>query len=128
MILVDSSVAIDYAKGRDAKLNALLPKLPVAICGITRAEVLHGALNPADRGNLLTILARFQQVSIPDALWDVVGDHLAALRAAGIRVPFPDVVIASLGISLGVEVWTRDKQFALIQGALPALALFQEPP
>jgi predicted nucleic acid-binding protein len=61
-------------------------------------------------------------------VWDTVGDSLAVLRAGGVTVPFPDAVIATLGISLGVEVWTRDKQFVLMQNALPGLRLFLEPP
>jgi predicted nucleic acid-binding protein len=43
-------------------------------------------------------------------------------------VPFPDVVLATVAIANGIELWTRDKHFALIQGVLPALRLFQEPP
>ena len=49
MILTDSNIVIDYGKGRDAKLMALVPTLPVGTCGVTRAEVLHGARNPAER-------------------------------------------------------------------------------
>jgi predicted nucleic acid-binding protein len=48
MILADTSVVIDYAKGRDAKLVALLSTLAAALCGVTRAEVLCGARDPAD--------------------------------------------------------------------------------
>jgi predicted nucleic acid-binding protein len=128
MILVDTSVVIDYARGRDAKLQALLPTLPVAICGITRAEVLHGARDPAHRRNLLTLLAAFAQVSIPDSLWDTMGDHLATLRAGGVTVPFQDVVIATVALVNNLELWTRDAQFGHIQRVLPALKLFHEPP
>lgn len=128
MILVDTSVVIDYAKGKDARLQALLPTLPVAICGITRAEMLHGARDPADRQKLLTLLATFAQVAIPDSLWDNVGDHLAALRAAGMPIPFQDVVIATVAISNGIKLWSRDQHFAAVQHVLPALVLFQEPP
>jgi predicted nucleic acid-binding protein len=128
MILVDTSVVIDYANGRDAKLNGLLPTLPAAVCGVVRAEVLHGARNAADRQNMLSVLAGFQQVLIPDVLWDVVGDNLATLRAAGVTVPLPDAVLVTLAIDRDVELWTRDKHFALMQPVLPALKLFQEPP
>jgi hypothetical protein len=34
MILIDTSVVIDYARGKDAKLVARLPTLPVVVCGI----------------------------------------------------------------------------------------------
>jgi predicted nucleic acid-binding protein len=128
MILVDTSIVIDYARGKDAKLQALLPTLPVAVCGITRAEVLHGTRDPAHRKNLLTVLAAFRQVAIPDSLWDRVGDHLAALRAAGITVSFQDVIIATVAIVNNIELWTRDQHFSLMQAVLPQLRLFQEPP
>jgi hypothetical protein len=128
MILVDTSVVIDYARGKDAKLVSLLPTLPVAVCGIVRAELLYGSRDPGDRPALLTLLNTFQQVPIPDSMWDIVGDHLAALRAAGITVPFQDVVIATLAIANDIELWTRDAQYAMIQTVLPALHLFQKPP
>ena len=128
MILVETTVAIDYTKGRDAKLNALLPTLAVAVCGVTRAELLCGAFDPADRQDLLNILAGFHHFPTPEVLWDTIRDNLAALRSAGIRVPFPGAVIATVAIVNDIELWTRDKHFALIQTVLPALKLFQEPP
>jgi predicted nucleic acid-binding protein len=127
MILVDAAVLIAYQRTADAKLAALFRSLPVAICRITRAEVLHGARNPSDRQQLLILLNAFQQVSIPDALWDVVGENLATLRA-GVTVPFPDVVLTTVALANGMELWTRDQHFTLIQGVLPSLKLFQEPP
>ncbi|MFO0807260.1 MAG: hypothetical protein U0746_01415 [Gemmataceae bacterium] len=49
MILADTSVVIDYVKGHDAKLVALVPTLPISVCGVTRAELLCGVRTPADR-------------------------------------------------------------------------------
>jgi predicted nucleic acid-binding protein len=128
VILTDTSIVIDYAKGKDAKLAGLIAKHPVAVCGVVRAELLCGARDPAHRGKLLTLLATFAQLSVPEAIWDVVGDHLAALRSHGITVPFPDVVIATLAIVNDIELWTRDRHFPAMQKVLPALKLFQEPP
>jgi len=127
VILVDTSIVIDYARGKDAKLIALLPTLSAAICGIVRAELLCGARSPAHRANLLALLAVFPHLPIPEPLWDTIGDHLASLRTAGITVPFADVVIATVAMANGLELWTRDAQFAHIQKVLPALQLFQEP-
>lgn len=42
MTLVDTSVVIDFLRSGDAKLHGLFQSLPGAICGVTRAEVLHG--------------------------------------------------------------------------------------
>jgi predicted nucleic acid-binding protein len=128
MILVDTGVVIDYLRTADRKPLSLFAAHNAAICGITRAEVLHGARSPRDRARLVTALASFHPVPIPDPLWDTVGDHLAALRAGGVTVPFPDVVIATVAISNGVELWTRDAQFQHVQRVLPALRLFAEPP
>jgi predicted nucleic acid-binding protein len=128
MIIVDASVVIDYIRGQDPKLQALLLAFPVAICGVTRAEVLCGSRDPAHRQKLIVTLAPFHFVSLPDSLWDTVGDNLAALRSKGITVPLADAVIATLGIENDVEVWARDPHFPLIQKVLPRLKLFQEPP
>src|SRR5436190_1576346 len=105
MIIVDTSVVIDYARGKDAKLLALLPVLPVAICGIVRAELLCGVRDSKDRANLLTLLSTFAPFPIPDSIWDGVGDNLAALRTGGLTVPFPDVVLSTLAIGQDIELW-----------------------
>jgi predicted nucleic acid-binding protein len=128
MILVDTSVVIAYQRIADPKLALLFRTLPVALCGITRAEVLHGARNPAERANVTILLNAFLSLSIADAIWDQVGDNLAVLRAGGLTIPFPDAVLASVAMANGIELWTRDKHFALVQHLLPALKLFAEPP
>ena len=128
MILVDTSVVIDYTRGKDAKLVALLPTLSVAICGPVRAELVGGARDARHRVTLTTLLATFQHVPIPESLWDTVGDNLAILRTSGITVPLPDAVIATVGIENDIDVWSRDPHFPLMQKALPRLKLFQEPP
>lgn len=128
MILIDTSVVIDYARGKDTKLVALVPTLSLAICGVVRAELLNGARDAKHRATLITMLATFQRIPIPEPLWDTVGDNLAILRAKGITLPLPDVVIATLGIENDLEVWSRDPHFSMMQGALPRLKLFQEPP
>ena len=43
-------------------------------------------------------------------------------------VPLIDTALATIAISLDVELWTYDAHCTLIQGVLPALKLFQEPP
>src|SRR6266487_4038764 len=121
MILVDANVIIGYLKKPDPKVLGLFQVHQAAVCGVTRAEVLHGARNPADRQRLLNQLNIFAQLVIPDSIWDAVGDALAALRAAGVTVPFPDVVLACVAIEHGIELWTRDQHFSLMQAVLPQL-------
>ena len=52
MILIDSCVIFDHTRGTDPKLAALFKTLQVGVCGVVRAEVLHGARNPANRAAL----------------------------------------------------------------------------
>ena len=127
MILLDTSVLIDYLRSHDAKLLGQMQAHDAVICGVTRAEILHGARTEQHREQLLVVLNTFPQVPFAEPLWDAVGNLLATLRAHGVTVPFADVLLAALSISLGVELWTRDAQFTKIQEHVPALRLFVEP-
>lgn len=98
-----------------------------AICGVTRAEVLHGSRDAKHAVRFTAALDSFRQEAIPELLWDTIGANLASLRSRAVTVPFADVIIATLAIALDVELWTRDKQFGMIRSVLPALKLFQEP-
>lgn len=128
MILVDTSIVIEYCRGKDAKLVSHLPTVSAAITGIVYAELLCGARDAKHRADLLKLLSTFNQLAIADAVWIMVGDNIAALRSKGITVPFPDVVTATLGIANNMEVWARDQHFPMMQNGLPALMLYQEPP
>ena len=128
MTLVDSGVVIAYLRSGDAGLLGRFRSLPGAVCGTTRAEVLHGARNPADRGRLITVLDAFVQIPTPESVWDDVGDLLARLRANGVTLPFNDVVIAAVAAAAGLDLWTRDAHFQLIRQFEPRVVLFQEPP
>ena len=128
MILVDTGVLIDFLRTKDPRLGNLFRTLPVATCGVIRAEILAGARGAADRQRLVVFLAAFQPVSTPDSIWDLVGDNLSALGAKGIVVPLPDVLAATLAIEEDLEVWARDPHYATIQQHIPRLRLFQEPP
>ena len=128
MILVDAGVLIDFLRTKDAKLSNLFRALPLAVCGVTRSEVLAGARGDKDRQRLLTFLGAFQPASIPDSIWDFVGETLASLLASGITVPFPDAVVAMVAIEGQMELWARDPHFPRMQKVLPQLRLYHEPP
>jgi predicted nucleic acid-binding protein len=128
MILVDSTDLIDYIRTKDKKLLAAMKAQGGDVCGIVRAEILHGARDARHRSRLLAGLNALLQISIPEAIWDLVGDNLAALRAAGVTVPFTDAALTTLAMSLDIELWGRDKHFPAIQKVLSRLKLFQGPP
>jgi predicted nucleic acid-binding protein len=98
MILADTSIVIDFFHSADPTMRRIVVDEPVAICGITRSEVLHGARSSQDRAQIVAGLDLFKQISIVDSDWDEVGDLLASLRSAGIAVPMADAVIACVAI------------------------------
>lgn len=124
MILLDTSVLIDYFRSKDAELLRRMRDLEAAICGVIRAEILCGTRDDQHRDRLIDALDVFHQISIPESLWDDIGDSLATLRRSGVTVPFTDLVIAT--VASGLQLWTRDKQFSLIQKLVPQLQLFDE--
>jgi predicted nucleic acid-binding protein len=128
MILADTSVVVEFLRTADPKLRHIIATEPAAVSGVTWAEILVGARDAAHRGRLTNSLSMFAQVPMPDPLWQVVGDHGAALRRGGVTVPFADVIIAAVAIANDLELWTRDNQFQHVQRILPALRLFTEPP
>jgi len=128
MILVDTSVLIDSLRNADPKLQQLFITHGAAICGVIRTEILYGARDAAHYGKLVSALASFPQIPIPEDLWDSIGRNLFLLRTNGVTVPYQDVVIATVAIQNDLELWTRDGQYMLIRNVLPGLKLFQEPP
>lgn len=128
MTLLDASVLIDFLRTKDLQLLAQMQAAGGAVCGVTRAEILSGARGPKDLANLIVILDSFQQVSIPNAMWDTIGDLQSQLRANGVTVPLADATVASVAIALDAEAWARDAHFPNMQKILPALKLFVESP
>jgi predicted nucleic acid-binding protein len=99
-----------------------------AISGATISEVYAGARSPADFKKYDKALSIFSIVAIRKRTWPSLGRNLAELGGKGITVPFPDALIATLGIEHDIEVWARDPHFPMMQKVLPQLKLFQEPP
>lgn len=127
MILIDTSVLVHYLKTASATIREVLGSTDCAICGVTRAEILHGARSPEDEARLHEALDAFSQIPIPEVTWDHLGHHLAALRSRGLPMPFQDVLLASISILHDVELWSYDMHFKTIQGVLTELKLFDGP-
>ncbi len=48
MIVLDASVLVDFLRQRDPRIEQALNELDLAVSGVTRAELLHGARDEAD--------------------------------------------------------------------------------
>lgn len=117
MILVDSSVWIDYFSGRQSpeadRLDQLLGVTPVAIGDLILTEVLQGFRNDQEFSTARRLLDAL-------AVHDMLGKRMALksaenyrrLRKRGITVrKTVDVVIASFCIDRGMPLLFSDRDF-----------------
>ena len=124
MILVDSNILIDYYRSRDSKLAKMIDSMPIAICGVVKSEVLHGARTNEEIDDILHSFTTFDLLYTDEYDFEGVGFMLQTLRENGATVPLADVMIAFCAMKYDVPLWTRDGHFRLIQGLYPELAFF----
>ena len=117
MILVDSSVWIDYFSGLDSpeadKLDNILGIRPVAICDLILTEVLQGFRSDKDYKAARRV---FEDVTIFDMLGEKMAiksaENFRALRKKGITVrKTADVIIATFCIDQKLPLLFSDKDF-----------------
>ena len=111
MILADSNILIDYYRDRNSELAAQVDSLPIAVCGIVKSEVLHGARTNQEIDDMLASFQTFDQLTTDEYDFKGVGLMLQNLRAGGIQVPLADAMIAF-------------KHFRQIQLMYPELELY----
>jgi predicted nucleic acid-binding protein len=117
VIVVDSSVWIDYFNGVDSKatgqLDALLGAEPVAVGDLILAEVLQGFRNE-------THYKTAKELMLSLTVFDMLGQEMAiksadnyrALRAKGVTVRRTvDVIIATFCIDHELPLLFEDKDF-----------------
>ncbi|MEH1852900.1 MAG: PIN domain nuclease [Nostoc sp.] len=117
MIIVDSSVWIDYFNGRETpetnKLDTLLGVQPLAIGDLILTEVLQGFHSDADyqtAKELLTSLTIFEMLGINLAFKSA--DNYIILQKSGITIrKTTDVIIATFCIESQNSLLFSDKDF-----------------
>lgn len=117
MILVDSSVWVDYFNGRITDetdfLDTLLGTEPVAIGDLILAEVLQGFRSDADYAaakELMTSLTVYELLGAALAL--KTADNYRALRKRGVTVrKTADTTIATFCIERGIPLLYSDRDF-----------------
>ena len=112
MILTDTSVLIRQYRSPDLKRYHLIRTIDPVVCGVTVAEMYAGTRTAAQHSGTTAILAFFGRIQFPEPLWETVGHHSRVLLANGLTVPFADVMIATLAMDQGLELWTYDTHFA----------------
>ena len=126
MILTDSNIMIDYFRSRNSELAQKIDRLPIAVCGVVKTEVLHGAKTDDETDDMLKAFQTFESLFIEEYDWEFIGIILQMLRKNGITVPMADAIIAYTAMKYDVPLWTRDEHFKFIKAVYPELELYQE--
>ena len=117
MILVDSSVWIDYFRGtltpQTDRLDGLLGDQPLAVGDVVLTEVLQGFNAPADFDRAHQLLTTFTVIDVGGREIAVqAARNFQALRAKGVTVRKTiDTLIATRCIADGLELLYSDRDF-----------------
>lgn len=126
MILVDTNIMIDYFNSRESELAAKIDSLQIALCGIVRTEIIHGARSDAEIDDYLRAFKTFDNLVNDDYDWEGTGFLLQTLRSNGVQIPLADALIAFTAMKYDIPLWTRDSHFKFVQGYYPELKLYEE--
>ena len=130
MILVDTSVWIDYFARKPTQESFLLENMLVAnqslcINGLIEMELLQGARSDFDYRKLQKYLVPFQYFpEIPKRYLDLAGTIYRKCRQNSVTVRKSiDCIIAANAIEEHLAVLQRDRDFEAIQSVFPRLLL-----
>lgn len=126
MVLADSNIMIEYFRSRNSELANKIDTMDIALCGVVRAEIIHGARTEQEIDNYLEAFNTFEKPMYDDYDWEGAGFILQTMRSNGFQIPFSDAVIAFIAMKYDIPLWTRDTHFLLIQGYYPELKLYEE--
>lgn len=121
MILVDTSVWIDFLNGKDLPHVATLEfsiqqEIDIAICGVILTEVLQGISNDKQHQLTQDYLQSLLMLEIKDTIWLQAADIYRQLRKRGLTVrKTNDCIIAATALHYDCLLLHNDKDFATIE-------------
>ncbi len=126
-IIVDTCVWIEFFRkpesDRTLHLKALLRGRRVTMVGIVMAEILQGIKAQKEGRLVKENLNKLPYLEMTQDVWAKAGSISADLRRKGVTIPLSDLIIASLALSGGLEVYTIDPHFEHV----PGLKLYTPP-
>lgn len=118
MILVDTSVWIDFFLGRTEqveKLEFLIRESnQVCICGIILQEVFQGVKDKKDYVKVKERLTKLPFIKTDKNTYILAAEIYRDLRAKGITIPILDTTIAATAIQNKTPLFTTDQHFYLV--------------
>ena len=111
MILVDTSVWVDHLRRGDARLVDLLERSAVIMHPFVVGEIACGSLH--DRVSILELLQELPAAAVAEG--DEVLRFIERHVLHGKGIGYVDVhLLASVALTEGAEIWTRDKKLRSI--------------
>lgn len=126
MILVDTNVIVNLWKSASEEEIKAFYEQDVAICGVVKSELLHGAYSESNLNQMAFDLSLLTEFNIQASQWEDFGRFLYRLRTNGLSVPYADALIAFIAITNNLEIKTNDKHFRLMQVVVPEIKLTSE--
>ena len=124
MVIVDTNILIGFLRHPDEETLRCLQENSVCLCGVVKAELMHGARSSEDCERLSNALECFPCLGMKESDWVNLGRNLYALRSHGVTVPFQDAIIVTIALSNFASVWTNDRHFNMMKTVFPDLKLF----
>lgn len=113
MIVVDTSVWIDFFRGRSPvveKLSVLLDRDEVALPVPVKIEILSGA-RKAEVQQLERVLSALPVLYPTEELWKLLAKWVTAGTATGQRFGVGDLLVAALAVEHNCTLWSLDRDF-----------------
>ena len=128
MVLIDTSVWIDFFQKPDAKDNERLEALikgvnRAAVCGIVLQEVLQGIRDDNVHQKVKSRLVLMPFFNADKEVWLEAAAVYRLLRKKGISIPPVDVSVAAIALRYGLPLYSHDRHFKSIAAHTP-LVLF----
>ena len=119
-IIVDTCVWIDFFRRPASELamhlKSLLRERKVTMTGMVLAEILQGIKSTKESRLVKESLDKLPYVEMNRDAWKKAGEISASLRRKGLTIPLSDLIVVSLAISEGCEVFTVDSHFEQVKG------------
>ncbi len=121
MILVDTSVWIDFFAGRDSSHVSRFEQLVLdnenlALCGIVLTEILQGIADDVDYRRVRRDLRPLVMLPMTESVFVRAADIYRELRKKGITIrKSNDCIIAATVLEYGCELLHNDKDFVPIE-------------
>jgi predicted nucleic acid-binding protein len=122
MVLVDTSAWIEAHRTKgsmEAKLavRGLLDAYEATLCGPVEMEYLGGA-RPEEVERLKGWCSVIPYLRNDQKIWRKAGDNFAKLRQSGFKIPWNDVLVATLALNEDCRVYSVDKHFPVMASIL----------